>query len=95
MTSEPSDDRGGVQPPLTGSCAELLDELDRYLDGECTRDVAETVRSHLDDCGECVQHVRVRRRLREVLAASCPCEAPDGLRGRILDSLGLPPTPSS
>jgi anti-sigma factor RsiW len=43
------------------TCRELIDFLDRYVDGELPRPTAERFDEHLAACGECVEYLHSYR----------------------------------
>ncbi len=52
----------------TPSCAEIMEVLQAYLDGEVDVDTARTVAVHLDDCTLCSHESDVYRRIKISLA---------------------------
>lgn len=71
----------------TGDCAEVLAELDVFLDGECAEDLESAVRRHLGDCPPCMDRADFERALRELIASKCRDAAPSGLVDRIVEGL--------
>ena len=77
------------------SCAEAIEKLDDYLDGEVETTDLETIDRHLERCSGCAEEFRyeksvvksIRRKLAEV-------EIPDDLRQRVLRKLDRLPEPS-
>lgn len=57
-------------------CQEILDDLERYLDGECVADVEHLIATHLGDCPPCMDRSDFERRLRALIADSCRVRAP-------------------
>lgn len=72
---------------MTDGCLEALDELERYLDGECPAELAEVVSRHLADCGPCLSRSDFERSVRALLARNCRDQAPPGLLDRVLEQL--------
>ena len=70
-------------------CSEVLGHIYDYLSGELTEHVRITIRSHLDDCGPCLDVHDFEMELRTVIATRCRDRVPDDLRRRIADELGL------
>jgi anti-sigma factor (TIGR02949 family) len=73
--------------PLKGECAEVLQDLYVFLDGECADDLEASVRHHLGDCPPCMDRADFERALRELIASKCRDAAPTGLVDRIIDGL--------
>lgn len=73
--------------PDGGNCAEVLKELDVFLDGECADDLEASVRRHLGDCPPCMDRAGFERGLRDLIASKCRDAAPSGLVDRIIDGL--------
>ncbi|MGH8896480.1 MAG: mycothiol system anti-sigma-R factor [Egibacteraceae bacterium] len=65
-------------------CDEVLERLDRYLDGECPEDLEAIVRAHLDECSPCLDRADFQRKLRALIASKCRDAAPSGLLDRII-----------
>lgn len=68
-------------------CDEVLERLDRYLDGECPQDLEVIVRAHLDECSPCLDRADFQRKLRVLIASKCKDAAPSGLLDRIIMQL--------
>jgi len=62
-----------------------------YLDGEITVWRRWSIKRHLDKCPPCAQGYDFEVELRQVVSMKCRDEAPDELRRRIAEQLGLPP----
>ena len=66
-------------------CAEVLDQVYEYLNGELGDDSIERVKGHLDDCSHCLREFGIEDEVRKLVATSCACEtAPDRLRKQII-----------
>lgn len=76
------------------NCDEVLETLERYLDGECPDDIEGTVRNHLGDCPPCLDRADFERDLRALIASKCRESAPNGLADRIITTLRTPPGPA-
>ena len=70
-------------------CDEALEELYGYLDGELTPERRSLIRSHIDDCGPCLDAFDFEVELRQVLSRKCRDTVPEDLRRRIADALRL------
>jgi mycothiol system anti-sigma-R factor len=60
-----------------------------YLDGEMTVWKRRAIKRHLDECPPCAQGFDFEIEIRRVVAISCAEEAPEALRHRIGEALGL------
>jgi len=84
---EPS---GGDHDHSSSACADALEELYVYLDGELTDEKRSTIRHHLDDCNPCFEAFDFEAELRIVISTRCRDEVPEGLRNRIAQQLTSP-----
>lgn len=66
-------------------CAEALERLYEYLDGELTADSAEEVRRHVEVCDACYPEVKLTTEFRDALhrAAQGQPVCPDSLRRKV------------
>lgn len=69
---------------MDDDCRKVLDELQRYLDGECPESLERTVGRHLRDCMPCLDRAGFERELRAVVASTCKQAAPTGLLDRVI-----------
>ena len=74
-------------PDVEVDCNAALRELYEYLDGEITEARCESIRLHIDGCGHCLEAFGFEVELRELVARTCRCEAPDTLRARVAQAL--------
>ncbi len=72
-------------------CDKAIYRVYLYLDGELTVWRRWTIKRHLDKCPPCAQGFDFEVELRQVVSTKCRDEAPDHLRRRIAEQLGLPP----
>ncbi len=72
---------------MADGCREVLDELERYLDGECPSQVAMAITRHLADCEPCLSRSDFERSLRTLVAEHCRDAAPSDLLDRVLQNL--------
>lgn len=76
----------GDRPPIP--CAEALERLQEYLDGELEEVTAADVAHHFRVCKACFPHLRLEERFREALRESQRGEAcPEHVRARLLEVL--------
>lgn len=68
-------------------CREALEQLDLYLDAECSPDLERAIRDHLGDCPPCLDRAGFERELRALVARKCRDAAPSGLLDRIIAEL--------
>lgn len=68
---------------MSDQCEEILEDLQRYLDGECAVDVEHLIAIHLRDCLPCMERSDFERRLRALIADSCRVRAPAAVIERV------------
>jgi mycothiol system anti-sigma-R factor len=89
-TTGPTAGSGGPEEPLAvdhiDECAEVLDRVYAYVDGELTEHVDE-IRAHLEECAPCLAEHDLEVALKALVRRSCQDRAPDALRTRILAQL--------
>jgi mycothiol system anti-sigma-R factor len=69
-------------------CHETLRELERYVDGECLRELTVRVEAHLSGCTDCHDHAEFKRHLKALIATKCGGETlPEGLADRIRERI--------
>jgi anti-sigma factor (TIGR02949 family) len=68
-------------------CGEVLKRLERYLDGECPKNLEAIVQAHLEQCPQCLDRADFERNLRALIASKCTDAAPSGLLDRIIAQL--------
>jgi anti-sigma factor (TIGR02949 family) len=68
-------------------CGTALNELHRFLDGECGAMVERVIIRHLHECPPCEHRADFERELRIMIAVKCKDVAPSGLLNRILERL--------
>ena len=69
-------------------CRETLREVQRYVDGECLRELTVQLEAHLAGCTDCHDHVEFKRHLKLMIATRCGGEAlPEGLAERIREGI--------
>jgi mycothiol system anti-sigma-R factor len=71
--------------PHDTDCAEVIDRVYLYLDGEVEPAVRARIRVHLDECGPCLRRYGIEQEVKALVHRCCGGEsAPDGLRDRVL-----------
>ena len=73
---------------VEAECHEVLEDLERYLDGECPEQFEAAVARHLADCHPCLTRSDFERALRALIARHCRATAPPGLLERVVARLG-------
>lgn len=69
-------------------CAEVIEQVYLYLDGECDAEAHRRIRVHLDECAPCLRKYGVEQDVKALVARCCGEEqTPDGLRQRVLARL--------
>lgn len=64
-------------------CAEAIEELDAYLDGELPPDRLAELSQHLADCYPCADHVVLLEQLKALVRRGCRESAPPDLVARL------------
>ena len=74
-------------------CSEVIGEVYLYLDLECSEARRELIKSHLDDCTNCLHEFGIEHEVKALVARCCGDEtAPRELRERLrikLDQLEI------
>jgi anti-sigma factor (TIGR02949 family) len=69
------------------SCREVLRDLERYVDGECSDQFQAAIARHLADCPPCLSRSDFERALRALVARYCREPAPPWLLNDVLQLL--------
>jgi mycothiol system anti-sigma-R factor len=73
-------------------CRETLREIERYVDGECLRELTVKVETHLAGCEDCTDHAEFRKNMKLLIATKCRGETlPEGLAERIRERIRSTP----
>jgi len=73
--------------PHDQDCSEVLERMFFFIDNELEdADYAE-IQHHLDECAPCLQKYDLERKVKALVARSCPEHAPASLRERVLLSI--------
>jgi mycothiol system anti-sigma-R factor len=70
--------------PDDEDCAQVLDRVYEYLDGELGPVDLDRIREHLDECGPCLRQYDLDVALKALVRRSCRESAPADLRERIM-----------
>ncbi len=69
-------------------CDETLREVERYVDGECLRELTVKVETHLAGCTDCNDHAEFKKHMKTLIATKCRGEVlPEGLAERIREHI--------
>ena len=70
--------------PHDTDCAEVIEKVYFYLDGEIDDDTRQKLREHLDECAPCLRKYGVEQDVKALVARCCGSDvAPEGLRERL------------
>ncbi len=72
-----------TDPDCADGCADAVDVLYEYLDGELTPQRRTEILAHLEACAPCFDAFEFEHDLRTVIASHCRTEVPEKLRNRI------------
>ena len=74
--------------PHDVDCAEVIEQVYLYLDGEIQDEGRAKVREHLDECAPCLRQFGLENEVKALVARCCGGDtAPDGLKQRLLVKL--------
>ena len=66
-------------------CAEVLDRVYEYLDGELDRDKMHVIKEHLDECSPCLREFGLEEAVKVLVKRSCGRdEVPSDLRSKVM-----------
>jgi anti-sigma factor (TIGR02949 family) len=75
---------GADDAGVKADCAEVIAEVWRLLDGECTAETRQKLRQHLEECPGCLGRYGIEERIKALIATKCRGDkAPEGLRERL------------
>ena len=70
--------------PHETDCAEVIEQVYLYLDGEIDDNTRHKVREHLDECAPCLRKYGLEQDVKALVARCCGSDvAPDGVRERL------------
>lgn len=70
--------------PHETPCAEVIDHLYEFIDGELPDADCGKIRQHLDECGPCLKEYGLEEAVKSLVKRSCAEPAPDALRAKVL-----------
>ena len=74
--------------PHDTDCSQVLAEVWRLLDGECSGAERLKLEQHLDECSPCLEQYGIEEHLKELLARKCGGDhAPDALKAKLRGSI--------
>jgi mycothiol system anti-sigma-R factor len=65
-------------------CSEVIHQMLVFIDNELDQASCGDIQQHLDECGPCLQEYNLERTVKALVARSCPEQAPDQLREKVL-----------
>ena len=66
-------------------CADVLDRVYAYLDGEIDLAECAKIRQHLEECAPCLEEYDLDSAIKALVARTCGCDvASEDLRGKVL-----------
>ena len=65
-------------------CADVVEAVYLYLDGELSAEAIDSIRLHLDDCSPCLAEYGIEQEVKALLVRCCCETAPDALRASVL-----------
>ena len=68
-------------------CADVIEAVYLYLDGELTGENVDLIRHHLDECSPCLREYGIEREVKVLIARSCCEQAPESLRAAVVQRL--------
>ena len=72
---------------MSQDCDEALENLYLYLDSELDQVSTERIRSHLDECTDCVNSFEFEKRLKDVIKERLNEDVPEHLVARVREAL--------
>lgn len=73
--------------PHETPCADVLDRVYEYIDGELDRERVHVIKEHLDECGPCLQEFGLEEAVKAIVKRSCSDPAPAELRHKVLANI--------
>ena len=74
--------------PHETPCAEVLDRVYEFIDGEITDgEKRHAIKHHLDECGPCLAEFGLEEQVKAIVKRSCSDPAPAELRAKVLQHI--------
>ncbi len=70
--------------PHETPCAEVLDRLYEFIDGEVSGEARHQIKHHLDECSPCLKEFGLEEQVKAIVKRSCSDPAPAELRIKVL-----------
>jgi mycothiol system anti-sigma-R factor len=71
-------------------CAEVLDRIYEFIDGEIDdRQKRHVIKEHLDECAPCLQEFGLEEQVKAIVKRSCSDPAPAELRAKVLAHIAV------
>jgi mycothiol system anti-sigma-R factor len=64
-------------------CADVVEAVYLYLDGELSVEAIQGIREHLDECSPCLREYGIEQEVKTLLVRCCCETAPDALRASV------------
>ena len=76
---------GKPHDPDGVDCAQAIEKVYLYLDGEMADDDCATLRRHIEDCASCLREYGLEQAFKTLVARSCGCETtPPEVKERLM-----------
>jgi mycothiol system anti-sigma-R factor len=73
--------------PHETPCADVLDRVYEFIDGELDSDRRREIKTHLDECAPCLQEFGLEEQVKAIVKRSCSDPAPPELRAKVLSHI--------
>lgn len=73
--------------PHDVDCADVIEAVYLYLDGELEIGDLDQIRHHLDECSPCLRQYGIEREVKILVARSCCEQAPERLREAVVQRI--------
>jgi anti-sigma factor (TIGR02949 family) len=73
--------------PHETPCAEVLDRVYEYIDGELDGPRVHKIKEHLDECSPCLKEFGLEEVVKAIVKRSCSDPAPPELRAKVLSHI--------
>jgi mycothiol system anti-sigma-R factor len=68
-------------------CADVVEAVYLYLDGELDHDAIAGIKRHLDECSPCLREYGIEQEVKALVVRSCCEAAPESLRAAVVQRL--------